>query len=253
MADCPFCESQPCGGHEKDDERDDPRDCQERGRSAPAWEGLARDAAEANIFYESTWFIELMQRLGPEYPICCLFVYRPDPAAADGRRLIGFFPFLSTHKGPARANLKCYRLFDHVLVYLRTPLVHRDHVAETLDGLFDWIDSRPDGVRLFELYHLTGDGPVGVGISERFAARGQPHLIEKGIARAFFRPAADAEVFLADAISGKKRKEYRRQRRRLEDLGEVAVTVAGTDPDGSWTRRFLDMEATAIWRRPARR
>ena len=63
------------------------------------WDDLARDALEANVFYESTWLLPLLRHFGPVPGLLFLFVYLPGPGGPAGRRLIGLFPF---RRAPSR-------------------------------------------------------------------------------------------------------------------------------------------------------
>src|SRR5262249_19749962 len=63
--------------------------------------------------------------------------------------------------------------------------------------------------------------------------------------RALLRPMASDEAYLEAAMSGGARKELRRQRRRLGELGklESAVLEDGKDLE-SWVEQFLQLEAS---------
>jgi len=200
-----------------------------------AWDALAAQALDANIFYERTMLLSALDQMGRGRLFCVLLVYRQ-------AEMIGFFPFWPALKGP-RGMIRAYQSFTHLNCYLATPLVHRAHAATTIDGLLDWLDRAPDGARLMGLYKIAGDTGFATLLQERLQARRQPHFIEGSHERAFFEPAATAEAYLERALSAKKRKEYRRQRRRLEELGALSfTTVTGDDDAVAWADRFMDME-----------
>jgi CelD/BcsL family acetyltransferase involved in cellulose biosynthesis len=206
-----------------------------------AWDALAGRAIEPNMFFESGAFRAALRHMHLPGPFCGVFVYRE---SGDGQRsLIAFFPFVRTAKGP-RGWLPSYRLFTYVHCNLSTPLIHRDHVDEALDAALDWMDGAPDGVRLFGLYTITGDGPLAAALYARLAARGQPHVTEITHDRAFFRAGASAASYLTNAIGAKKRKELGRQRRRLEEQGKLELTEStGGAEAADWIERFLVLEA----------
>ena len=62
--------------------------------------------------------------------------------------------------------------------------------------------------------------------------------------RAVLRPRADSEAFLAAALPGKSRKEFRRLERRLAESGELRYTAAQSDAEiERWVTEFLSLEA----------
>ncbi|HKZ07423.1 MAG TPA: GNAT family N-acetyltransferase [Methylomirabilota bacterium] len=206
-----------------------------------AWDALAERAIEPNVFFESGALRAALRHLRLPGAFCGVFVYR---VGADGRRtLIAFAPLVRAMKGP-RGWLPSYRLLTYVHCNLSTPLIHREHVDEALDALLDWMDGAPDGVRLFGLYTITGDGPVAAALYARLAARGQPHLTEITHDRAFLRLGESAASYLTNAIGARKRKELGRQRRRLEEQGKlVFVETTGGAEAAEWIGRFVVLEA----------
>lgn len=206
-----------------------------------AWDALAERALEPNMFFESGALRAALRHMRLPGAFCGVFAYR---VTADGSRtLIAFAPFVRVVKGP-RGWLPSYRLLTYVHCNLSTPLIDRDHADEALDALLDWMDRAPDGVRLFGLYTIAGDGPVATVLYARLAARGQPHITEISHDRAFLRVGESAASYLAQAIGAKKRKELGRQRRRLEERGTLTLTEArGGAEAADWMSRFLVLEA----------
>ena len=224
----------------------------------PEWDALTEQAVEPNVFFESGAVRAALRHLAVPGPLCGVFVYRE---TGPGRRLIAFAPFLRSVKGP-RGVIPYYRLFTHLHCYLSTPLIHREHVDEALDALVAWMDGGPDGVHLFGLYKMTGDGVIARRLAERMAARRLPHFGEASHDRAFLCLDADPTGYAAQAIPAKKRKDLARQRRRLSEMGKLDVTEAEGEADASaWVERFLILEArgwkgrtgTAFNRTPAGR
>jgi CelD/BcsL family acetyltransferase involved in cellulose biosynthesis len=219
------------------------RDDAELARHVEDWEALARDAVEPNVFFETGPLRAALRHMPLPGPFCGLFLYREAPDAPRARRLIAFVPFVRTAKGPS-GILRSYQLFTFLHCYLSTPLVHREHLDEAIDALLAWMDGAPDGVRIFGLYGIAGDGPLVSRLSARLLARRQPHLVERSHERAFLRVGPNARRYLEAALPAKKRKELRRQRRRLEEEGEVTVAeLRGDEEARTWMERFLALEA----------
>ena len=208
------------------------------------WDELARNAIEPNVFFESGALLAAVRHLPLPGPLCCVFVYRAEAeGVASDRRLIAFAPFVRVGKGP-RDRIPSYRSFTHRHCYLSTPLIDREHVDDALDALLAWMDGAPDGVRIFGLYHITGDGPLAQSLQGRLALRRQPHFTESEHERAFLRVGGSADEYLAQGLSGRKRKELGRQRRRLQELGRVGVDeTPRAEETGAWLDRFMELEA----------
>lgn len=216
-----------------------------------AWHGLVKRSLAPNVFYEPGPLLAALENRLRDEPFAIALVYRGDAGdGADGTGLIGLFPFYRARGGPFGA-LGYYRLFTHFHCYLPTPLIDRDAADMAIDGLLDWIDTRPDGTGLFHFGEVAADGALAAAWRARLAARGQPHRFYHRVSRAVFRPASDADAYFDAALSGKRRKEYRRQYKRLAELGEVAVAVAWTlDDPARWVDDFVALEAKG-WKGPA--
>lgn len=221
------------------------RDDGELVRRVAEWDELARNAVEPNVFFESGALLAAVRHLPPQGPLCCVFVYQAEAqGAGSDRRLIAFAPFVRVRKGP-RDRIPSYRSFTHLHCYLSTPLIHREHVDAALDSLLAWMDGAPDGVRVFGLYNITGDGALAQSLRGRLAARRQPHFTESEHERAFLRIDGGADTYLARGLPARKRKELGRQRRRLEEQGRIAVVEAGSGAAAKdWVDRFLELEAS---------
>ena len=217
------------------------RDADQLRGHLSAWQRLVEKSLEPNIFFEPGPFLAALETLPRPGPLAIVLVFAETPAGAS--ELVGFFPFYLTAGGPF-GRIRHYRLYTHFHCYLSTPLVDRDRAVASVDRLLAWIQSKPDGVGLFHFIEVTEDGPVADVLRQRLAARRQPHRFYDRSRRALFRPSDDAEAYVRAALRGKRRKEYRRQLKRLADHGEVRVEI-GTTEDGleAWGDRFLALEA----------
>jgi len=207
------------------------------------WDELARCAVEPNIFYESGAVLAAIRHLATTWRICCVFVYLDCVENRDiGRTLIGFFPFQRSIKGP-KGTISCYQSLNYICCYLSTPLVHRDHLHDALSSLLGWMDTAPDGVRLFGLYKISGDGEIAAQLTALLRARRQPNVVESSFFRAFISVSERTGDYLSKALPRKKIKEYRRQRKRLSELGCLTINTVAKDENGTWAKLFLDLEA----------
>ncbi|MGN6107039.1 MAG: GNAT family N-acetyltransferase, partial [Kofleriaceae bacterium] len=155
--------------------------------------------------------------------------------------LTGLFPLVhrDRYKGLPVSVLATWK---HLYAYLGTPLVRADLANETLDALFDWLRIEATA-SVFEWTSIGADGAFRHALTDTLNRRGFDAFHDSRHTRAIFRPGASAEAYLEAAVPGKKRKELRRQERRLGELG--AVTYDELPPDGdleAWLDEFLALE-----------
>jgi CelD/BcsL family acetyltransferase involved in cellulose biosynthesis len=205
------------------------------GAHMNAWAALVAAAVEPNPFYEPGAVLAALMHLTGDTPFLFLFIYREET-------LIGFFPFVPRRAGPG-GIIRSFSSYRHLHCYLATPLLHRDHMDAALGALLDWLDGAPSGAPLLRLETIAMKGPVARALLALLAARRQPHFIEERHERAFFQRAGDAQTYLARAVSAKKRKEYRRQKRRLAEMGDLTLDrFPGTGTLRDWVDAFLALE-----------
>ena len=99
---------------------------------ADAWQDLADNAIEANVFYEPWLLRPALQTLNPGPPLRLVFVYETDSPASPGHsRLCGFFP-LEPDRRFQNSPIRAWRLWKHLHCFLCTPLIRPERARETL-------------------------------------------------------------------------------------------------------------------------
>ncbi|MCW5807119.1 MAG: GNAT family N-acetyltransferase [Deltaproteobacteria bacterium] len=206
-----------------------------------AWDELAADAIDPNPFYEPYALLAAWRAMRVELEV--VLVWAPNPLPAQPPLLTGLVP-LVRHRRYRGAPVAALATWRHVYAYLGTPLVRAGRAHETLDALFDWLPS--SGATLLELDDVRGDGAFRHALVDALNRR-RRHAYTSAIAtRAMFRRARDAETYLVAAMGGKKRKELRRQERRLAEAGAVAFDElpreAGAAALDAWIDDYLELE-----------
>jgi len=198
------------------------------------WQDLASDAAEANPFYEPWMLLPALRAYGPGARLEVLVA----STTHRGRRLLcGLFP-ISYRRGRAE-------LWKHRSCYLSTPLLRKGFAQAAMRCFFDHLERRAGLVRLED---VPGEGPFHLQLVDELNRRCWPSLLSSWYTRALFRPAASGDDFLERALNGKRRKELRRQRTRLAELGRLELCELRPDEDPApWIREFLALEA-AGWK-----
>jgi CelD/BcsL family acetyltransferase involved in cellulose biosynthesis len=192
----------------------------------PAWRDLAEAAAEPNPFYEPWMLLPALRSFAAATRVEVVLVFRGDA-------LIGLFP-MELRRGRAG-------LWRHPYCYLTAPLLRRGCERAALRA---WLDAIADRAPVIRLEDVPGDGCIRLLLVDELYERGWPALVSQAYTRAVLRRAPSAEDYLSRALPGKRRKEFRRQRNRLSELGRLTVEELppGSDPQ-AWIEEFLALEA----------
>lgn len=133
----------------------------------------------------------------------------------------------------------------HHNAFLGTPLVRRGREAEFWSSALGALDSAPWARGFFHLSFLGEGGPVHCGLAEAAARLGRPCDTVARRERAMLSGNVSPQAYFEAAVRTKKRKELRRQRARLGDLGEVAISrLAWAEDAEGWCEDFLALEAS---------
>ena len=202
----------------------------------PAWSDLVARALEPNVFLDPAFALPLFQHLRfarrPEF----LLVWEADGPATFGK-LLGLLPVHLPRRGRLARGLR------HPQITLGVPLLDRAWGAEGFAAMLAWLAShRPDLAGLV-LTAVPGEGAF-------YRALASPALRHLGVSvlderrRAILRhDPARPEV--AALLSPRRRKELRRQRRRLAEAGDLAYRSARSPAEiRRAAERFMALEAS---------
>lgn len=204
------------------------------------WDALAAVASEPNPFFESWYLLPSLRALDPQGKVEMVRF------EAEGQ-LAGLMPVARPsryYRWPI-PNLSSW-LHDNA--FLGAPLVARGHEHAFWEALLKWADRQPGLALFLHLAHLPLNCALADALREVTDRGGRPaglvHLEERALLSSSLTP----DSYLQGALSGKKRKELRRQFTRLSELGEVAIDRR-TDATGieDWAQAFLALEA-AGWK-----
>jgi len=204
------------------------------------WDALAQAAAEPNPFYESWFLLPSLGLFDPDDQVELLTL------EADGQ-LVGLLP-LRREQSYYGHPLPHWRNWLHPNMFLGSPLV-----ARGFEGLFwrealDWCDRNTGAALFLHLNQLPGEGPLHAALARVLGDTGRASATVMREERALLRSGLSVEAYLEHSLRGKKRKELRRQQRRLAEEGELAV-LRTTDAENidAWAEEFLALEA-AGWK-----
>lgn len=178
---------------------------------APAWRVLAERAVEPNVFYEPAFALAAAPVFGRG--VSAGLVWLSD-------KLIGLFPARTTRRyGIPPAVLEGW---THPFAPLGTPLIDCDDGPIALGAWLDYLAH--DSPALWLLPFLS-KGAFARVLDAALAMRGLSSVPFGTHERAMLAPA-NRRDYLVHSVGARKRKELHRQRRRLEERGQVTAEVA---------------------------
>lgn len=197
------------------------------------WDDLAVNASEPNIFYESWYLLPSLRGFGPDIS---LFV-----PCIDGE-IIGLLP-LAFHSHYGRWPVPNVQNWQHPNIFLGTPLIRKGREGEFWQALLAHLDARPGRALFLHIDGMASDGAAAKALEDLCQSQKRRHALVQQSERAYLQSDLGAEEYYLQTMRGKKRKELRRQKKRLEELG--ALTFMRSDGSAGlteWTEEFLALE-----------
>lgn len=205
-----------------------------------AWEALSAKAAEPNPFFEQ-WFAGPSFEqfaIGEDYILAAFWV---------GGKLAGVLPLV-------RSNNYYGNTLPHVSTWLHdnvfngAPLVARGFEKSFWRALFEQLDDTPGPALLLHLPSLPEHGPLNQALDHVLCDMSRPRAVVERKQRAMLASDLNPQDYLAKAMSTKRRKELRRQKKRLSELGDLTFErLEGGECLEPWIEQFLSLEA-AGWK-----
>ena len=196
---------------------------------------LAARSAEPNVFYE------------PAFMLAAAPVFGADAGAMLVRsaagRLAGLFP---ARIGRLQGGLSSMLIgWTHPFAPLGVPLVDRDDAKCVIAAWLGHLLRDTEKPALLFLPLLPDKGAFATALDAVLAQNRQASTAFGHHERALVDPGADRADYIERTVSAGRRKELRRQRRRLEDLAPVSFAQV-SDPDdiGTALNDFLVLEAS---------
>lgn len=199
------------------------------------WDRLAADAAEPNPFFESWYLLPSLRHLDGTGDVVIL-------RYEENGRLVGLLPIARSRRY-YRWPVPNMTGWLHPNCFCGVPLVAKGSEIAFWRAVLSWADRR-SGLALF--LHLRGlvlGGPLHTALEAVTASQARQAVIVHEEQRAMLSSGLSPEAYLEASLTGKKRKELRRQANRLADEGQVSfIRSADTDGLDAWCDAFLAME-----------
>ena len=205
---------------------------------AAQWQSLADRALEPNVFLEPAFALAAAPVFGHDVGVALVW------SRASPCRLMGFFP--------ARIERRRYGValpvlvgWTHAYAPLGTPLIDRDAGAAVISAWLDHLESRAELPRVLLMPYLPVAGPVAQAFATVLTRRDGSCIALAAHQRALLAPAGARAHYLDDAIGAKKRKELRRQRKRLAETGTlVSSSISEASAVPAALSDFMALEAS---------
>jgi CelD/BcsL family acetyltransferase involved in cellulose biosynthesis len=200
-----------------------------------AWDALARCASEPNPFHESWYLLPALRALDPAGSVKLLrFELDGDLAAIM----------------PVRHESRYYRwpipqltAWIHGNCFLGAPLVAAGLEQPFWRAFLNWADANAGRALFLHLPLLPLQGPLYAGLQAVLAEQGRQAALVHREERAMLASDLPPETYFEASLSGKKRKELRRQFARLSELGTLRFERQRDDADlARWIEEFLALE-----------
>ena len=207
----------------------------ERPEETARWDALAQWAAEPNPFFESWYLLPSLRAFDPHGAVrlACVEV--------DGQ-LAGLMPLRcdwSYYGNPVPQ----WCTWMHANCFLGLPLVARGMEKAFWRALLGWLDDYPGPGLMLHLSHVPLDGPTWNALRAVCREEGRAGALVRREERAMLASNLAPGDYFEAALGGKKRKELRRQRRRLEEEGRLEVRRRyGSEDIDTWIDEFLALE-----------
>jgi CelD/BcsL family acetyltransferase involved in cellulose biosynthesis len=197
------------------------------------WRRLAGRALDPNIFYEPEFALAAAPLFGRG--VLALLVW------SSTGRLVGFFPYrIKRRYGAIAARIG----WTHPYAPLGLPLVEREHAVGVIAAWLDHLARDPNGPPVL-LMPMLPEGAFAAALNSILSESGRRSAAFDHHRRALLAPGNGRAGYPQHAGSSKRRKEMRRLRRRLEDLGPVNHVIATSgDEIAATVQEFLRLEAS---------
>lgn len=200
-----------------------------------AWDALALCAAEPNPFHESWYLLPALRALDPAGSVRLL-------AFEVGGDLAGILPLRHENRY-YRWPIPQLTNWIHGNCFLGAPLVAPGLETQFWLSLLDWADRNARHSLFLHLAQVPLHGTLYEALQTVLAEQDRAAALVHREDRAMLASSDAPEAYFEDSLSGKKRKELRRQLARLSELGTVRFERRNDDRRlARWIEDFLVLE-----------
>ena len=200
-----------------------------------AWDALALCASEPNPFHESWYLLPALRALDPLASVKLLRF------EVDGD-LAGILPVRHENRY-YRWPIPQLSSWLHGYCFLGQPLVACGLETAFWRSFLDWADGNAGHALFLHLPQMPLQGPLYESLQTVLGQQGRQAALVHREERAMLASEQSPEAYFDESLSGKKRKELRRQYSRLSEQGELRFERCHDDSGlMPWVDHFLALE-----------
>ena len=198
------------------------------------WDALANLASEPNPFGER-WYLEAaLQALGGDD--IRIAVVREDDT------LLGLMPLIAQRRYAGLPIAHVQNWLNHN-AFVGTPLVRKGAEPQFWAALLRQLDTMPESGLFLHLAGMVVEGPVAAALGAQCQSENRRFALVHREERALLERGLSPDAYWEENVRGKKRKELRRQHKRLAEEGALTFERSdGSSGLGQWIADFLALE-----------
>ena len=197
------------------------------------WDTLASRASEPNPFAER-WYLEAaLDALGSD----AIRI-----AVVRDAALIGIMPLIAQSRYAGLPIAHVQNWLNHN-AFLGTPLVRKGKEQQFWMALLGYLDSAPESGLFLHLAGIAINGPVAAVLEAVCLAENRRFALVHREERAMLERGLSPDAYWEENVRGKKRKELRRQHKRLAEEGTLTFERSdGSSGLDQWIADFFALE-----------
>jgi hypothetical protein len=203
------------------------------------WDALAASTTEPNAYNESWYLFSALKQFDPGDKVKLFTLWQ---GAAFQSDLLAIMP-LSSENRYDRWPLPSIQNWMHTNAFLGSPLVRAGCERAFWDALLPILDDQPGRSLFFHLNLADCEGEVVSALHQHCRENSRAVGAVFRSARALLEGELTPNAYYENAVRSKKRKELRRQKNRLSELGELTFSRNTGDKNiDCWIDEFLALE-----------
>jgi len=213
-------------------------------RRVGAWQELVETSLHPNLAFEPCFLLPALEHLNDSKAKVLVVERGGSSARGEDSQWCLLMPLVARRL--YRLPFQSWQVWKHEQCFDATPLLRADCAVGALRVALQFL--RAQGGQLLGFDMISDEKPFRDAFRKALEAESREVFVRKRFERACFRPEKDADAYFKTHVSKGLRKNARRMQRRLQSLGELAVSV--TDSPEECTERahqFLSLEA-AGWK-----
>ncbi len=201
------------------------------------WADLVASVSEPNPFFEPWYLMPSLRDLDRGRRVRIAAYYRSG-------MLCALFP-LNKSTAYYGYPLPHHAVWQHPNMFSGVPLVRHGHELGFWRTLLATLDEDPGGALFLHLPQLNETGPLNRALETVLASQDRPAGVVQRSERALLQSDLSPDAYFETSLSTKKRKELRRQERRLGEEGELSFDRHSDSTElDRWIGEFLALEAS---------